>query len=266
MDSEIKINIGKYIDGELQGDALVQFKKLLKTDKAIQQEVHFQQEVIQSLQAKNEFENEKEDLVSFLDGLEQNVDLSDNIENANDLESVSNNTISTQSTILKKLIPFATLAAAAAILLIIWSPWQADVSNTQFADSYFKTYVLETNMDDAAALNSYFKSGKFAYDDGVYLDAEKHFENYLEIKPTNNKVLLAKGNCEFHLGKFEEAIQTFKQVVSSKTVYSNGGNWYLALSYLKKDSVKEAKSALLQINEQSEYAQQAKQLLEHLNN
>lgn len=266
MDSETQINIGKYIDGELPNEALRKFEQQLKTDKALQEEVRFQQTILQSLQAKNEFENEKENLVSFLNRLEQNVDLSDNNEKTTDLESTSNEATSAPSTIFKRLTPFVTLAVAAAILLFIWSPWQTNLSNAQFADANYKTYILDTNMDDANTLNTYFKDGKFAYDDKDYATAEKEFENYLAIKPNDYKVILAKGNCEFQLGNFDEAIRTFQQVANAKTVYSNTGHWYLALSYLKNDNVEKAKTSLQQITEQSEYDKQAKKLLQQLNN
>jgi len=272
MNSNTNIaEITKYIDGELSGEALIQFEELLKRDKVLQEEVNFQKEIFKSLKTKSEFEAEKEELVSFLNGLEKKVDLS-NLEN--ETEAISNNETTTetntsspnpsQKTIFRKILPFTSIAAAAAaVLLFIMAPWKSNLTGSELAEQNFKLFPLESVRSGDDNQNILTTAQK-AYDEKDYQSAINSFKVYLKENPDSPIIWLAKGSAEYELDKLDNAIVSFGQVAKLNPDYKPLANWYLALSYLKKEDKIQAKSLLDEISEGEEKYAEAQKLLKEL--
>jgi len=127
-----------------------------------------------------------------------------------------------------------------------------------------KTFSLEYKGKNEA-----YKKGKIAYNDGQYLIALLYFRVYLSQKKSSASVELAKGNCEFQLGKIDEAILTFQSILKNTSYWLDNpnratANWYLALCYLKKDQSEKAKNALNQVSVESDFCEKAEELLKQL--
>jgi len=75
---------------------------------------------------------------------------------------------------------------------------------------------------------------------------------------------MAKGNCEYQLKQYDNAIATFKKIVNNNSGYSESATWYLALSYLKKDNKNQAVVYLKKLPSNSKYFKKAKNLLDKL--
>lgn len=270
MNSEVKTNTGKYIDGELQGEALLQFEKLLKTDADLQEEVRFQKEIFTALKAKSEFEAEKEEVISFLEGLEKKVDLS-NIEDEKPeiiaaekqtkIEPTSQTV--TQPTILRKLLPFATLAAAAAVLLFVLAPWKSNLTGSQLANQNFQTFSLES-LRSSTDSQSILEKAKKAYTQNEFQLAITTFEDYLKENPKSPDIWLAKGSSEYKLDKLDNAILSFQEAQKRNPDYKPLAHWYLALCHLKKEDKTKAKSFLNKIMKGEENYEEAQKLLKTL--
>ncbi len=268
MNSELKIKTIKYIDGELEGEALLQFEKLLQTDKALQEEVSFQKEIIQSLKAKSEFEAEREEVVSFLNGLEKKVDLS-NLESESDTvlttdtktvqEPASEN--SSQPALVRKLFPLVALAAA-AVLLFMFGPWGSSYNSLELADNNHTDFSLESVRSTASELN--YADAKEAYEAKNYELAKAGFDSYLKQNPNAPNIWSAKGSTEYQLNQLDEAINSYQQAHKLNTAYHAIAHWYMALAYLKKEDAAKAKTALLQIAEGEEKYAEAQQLLQQI--
>lgn len=266
MDTSLDIvKINKYIDGELKGASLESFEELLKTNKVLAEEIKFQQDIYKSLKAKSEFENEKKTIISFINDLEQNTDIA-NVEQERVEELLNETNIKTdyKKPIFRKLLPFVSLAAAAAILFFLFGPQFNNISPAQLADNNFEPYVLATFMDDASKLEANYRDGKLAYDDGKYEASLNYFDAYLLKKPDIQTVQLAKGSAEFKLERFDAAISTFNEIAKTESLLSDDANWYLALCSLKKDDKNAAATYLKKIGANSNYKQQAAQLLKKL--
>lgn len=268
MNSEIKINTGKYIDGELEGEALLQFEKLLKTDADLQEEVRFQKEIFTALKAKSEFEAEKEEVISFLEGLGKNVDLSNRgdekaeiptIEKAEETSAKTGN----EQSIIRKLLPFASLVAAAAVLLFVIAPWKSNLTGIKLANQNFQVFPLDALRSSTDNQNILAKAKK-AYDEKEYQPAIAGFEDYLKENSNSPNIWLAKGSSEYELNKLDDAIISFQQVQKRNPSYKPLAHWYLALCYLKKEDKVQAKAVLSKISKGEEKYTEAQELLKEL--
>ncbi len=268
------IHINEYISGELKGNDLVEFEKLLAADTELQQQIKVHQQIDEVLSEKyvevNQFnesvyESQKERLNPFLQKMNKKyfVEEGNNTVKKTIEQKIEVAENKKPNTIIRQLLPFATLAAAAAFLLFVFNPFAHNLSSTQLADNHFEIYNMDTSRD-ATDLASDLENGQFAYKEGNYEKALLHFNTYLTQKPNDPKVLLAKGNCTYQLKQYDSAIETFQKVIQLKTIQSNAGHWYLALSYLKKDRKEDAKITLNAIDKDSKYYQKAKELLSKL--
>jgi len=271
MNSNTNITeITKYIDGELSGNSLTQFEKLLKMDKALQDEVNFQKELIQSLKAKSEFEAEKEDLVSFLNGLEKNVDFSIL---ANETEAIPSNKTETiketssqpspKQTIFRKLLPFTTLAAAAAVLLFIISPWKSNLTGLEIAEQNFGLFQLD-QVRGATDNQNILSDAQKNYVEENFQAAVIDFGTYLKGNPNSPNVWMANGSAQYKLDLYNDAIISFKNAFKQNSAYKATANWYIALTYLKKENLIEAKNTLSEISEGEDKYIEAQKLLSQI--
>lgn len=269
---ELEININQYINGELSGTDLEQFKALLKKDKALQKQVQFHLEVDKALVANDEVE-ENQNLKSILRQLGKTHIQDVNKKVSKPFEEKEKRQITADPEILpenrgnfKRLVPFAVLAAAAAFLLFMFLPSLQNQSNPQIADNYFQAYQFNDNFLGREGSEDILKKANENYTDGNWKGAKNNFIQYLQVNPKVPKVLLAKGCAEFELTEFEAAIGSFNQVLDAEDsdIYQPLANWYLALCYLKKDDELNAIKHLKDIKKGQDYFDDARKLLQQL--
>lgn len=243
-------HINEYISGELTGNELVEFEKLLANDEDLQQQIKVHQQIDEVL-VDNYFElnrfNEaayqtaKEDLNPIFNKMNQKYFVEEDTIKEKKISTKESETTSIETKestpIIRRLLPFVALAAAAAFLLFVFNPFANQVAPSQLADQYFESYSTGTLM------------------------GEEDF--MLENSP---KALLKKGSEQYQNSQYEAAIQTFKKVTINKysLVYENKANWYMALCYLKLDKPQAAKSLFRQLQQSVDYKDKAKAILKQL--
>lgn len=248
MDNQDNITISKYINGELTGAELVAFEKLLQEDEALKHEINFHKIVDETL-------TEDYQTINGIDEgerLEFEGILSKVMNGKEMVEELADKPIS----IVRKILPFAALAAAVALLLFLVPGLQN--SNSAFADDFYKpyTYQADPTLGDV--------------NEGIKAYQDKDYKTALDIISENLdgdlKLLLLKGNAEYNLTKYDEAILSFEEVKekTGNQSFKNYANWYLALTYLKKENKNQATKLLKQLSEDSDYYAQSKVLLKKL--
>lgn len=266
---ELEITINKYINGELSGASLAEFKTLLEKDTALQEEVQFHREVDAALSINEEVEN-NENLKSLLSNLGkkhiQEVKEKTHEPAAEKAggEIIANPEIFPENkSNLKKLNPYLLLAAAAAFLLFMFLPSLQNESNSTIADNRFQLFELDDTTLGSDNSEDLYKKAKSYYENGKYEEAKNQFNLYLQTKPNVPKILLAKGCAEFKLTELDAAIKSFKQVLvaAESDIYQPTAYWYLALSYLKKEDQAQAIKHLKAIQKGQDYFKDAQQLL-----
>jgi len=244
MNNQDNITISKYINGELTGAELAEFEKLLSQDKALNDEVNFHKVVDETL-SKN-YQAIK------------SIDESERLEFEGILSKVMGGEIINKpevpsSGLIRRLWPLAALAAAAAVLFfMISSPNLSSVT-----DQYYFPY--QYNPDPILGPNEGIK----AYENKDYQTALDFFNN----NPSGDlKQQFAKGNAEYNLEKYDDAIRSFDEIKekTGNPSFKNYANWYLALTHLKKKDKKLAIKRLKELPKDADFHTQAQELLKKL--
>jgi len=270
MEVEVnEININRYINNELNAEELLAFEALLQKDKALQEKINFHKDIdavlFEKMAPVKEFKEEEALLKPSLNELGDHFFLQDKKADAKreEIRKIEpSNEAKPKTGIVKRLIPFAALAAAAAVLLFVISPWKSNLTNPQLASSHFQPFDLEYIMNTKDNLTLYDQAKK-EYHSENYQAALPLLNQYLESNQNSPKALLAKGSTEFELNQLDNAIKSFK-LASSNSSFRAIANWYIALTYLKKDDNQAAKTALQQINKGEENYKKAQQLLKQI--
>jgi len=250
MDNQDNITISKYINGELSGAELAEFEKLLQQDKALADEVNFHKIVDESL-----LENYQ--ATSKIDKSEQ-LEFEGILREIMEGKEIINPPIKAPPSIIRRLIPIAVIAVAASLVFFFWP--NSKNTNSNLADVYYIPYEFSVSTMD----NEYniLNEAEKAYKTKEYEKALSIFKNH----PGNLRVQIAKGNTEYNLKKYSEAVKTFKKVIqnSNNVSFKNYAKWYLALTYLKKDDKDQAIKLLGQLPESADFYKQAQNLIKEL--
>ena len=261
--------IGQYIEGKLEGEALAEFETKLLTDKALAEEVALYKDVNATLETAYAYEREDVELTETFNQLgkkyfapETTATIEDTIKDTTQtaqdntkvvpLNPVSNEREEKKSSNVRWLRPVVALAVAALIALLIFQPWQADVIRP--FDSPYQLAIAERSGGEAELL-----AAEKAYNSGDYATALPVFEKY----PDRVEAQLAKGNAQYYLGDADAAIRTFEQIASGGSVYVSTANWYLAGVHLQQNQPEKAKTALSKIKS-GQYYDKAQNLLKEL--
>ena len=105
------------------------------------------------------------------------------------------------------------------------------------------------------------KSAYEAFDQKKY---SKTLEILNELSPETNEVILLKGATYFQQKDSEKAIENF-QKIDSQTSENDEAKWYLALSYLQKNDIENARPILESIIQKKTWQhQKADEILREL--
>jgi predicted Zn-dependent protease len=104
------------------------------------------------------------------------------------------------------------------------------------------------------------------YREGDYNSALVLFNEILDKDPSNIYIRYYSGLASIEANQNEKAIGEFKYIIDQKNnLFVENAQWYLALSYLKNNQVKDAKSLLVQINNSSNpHNKEASQILKKI--
>jgi len=263
--------IGKYIEGKLEGEAFLEFEAKLLTDKGLAEEVALYKDVNESLSTTYAYQQEDAELTETFSQFgkkyftpETTATIEDTTKDTMKVERdntkvvplnpVSDEREEKKSSNLRWLRPVVALAVAALIALLILQPWQADVIRP-FDTPYGLAIAERSGGEETLILIAAQK----AYNAGDYATAIPVFEKY----PDSIEVQLAKGNAQYYLGNTDDAIKTFQAIASGGSVYVSTANWYLAGVYLQQNQSEKAKATLNKIKS-GQYYHKARELLKEI--
>lgn len=234
-----------YFSNSLEPADEKQFNELLKTDAAFREQFEFEKSIKKVILHK-----EDENLKQKLQGFEK---------------AIVGETETTTST-----SRFRKWSIAASIVLLMGLGWvgfetftgqNLDAMYEENYQSYPNTVFTITRGDaDTSAERNAF----VAYESGDFQTAIDHFES---LKTNENL-----GYVDFYLAQsylslenYDTAINLFNKVIETDTVFVQEANWYLALTYLKKDDKAAAIERLNTLVKKYDYNKnRANELLEKL--
>jgi len=244
----------------------MEFEALLEKDEALRKKVTFYQystSVLSKNQASTKADKDK--LVGInpiLDELRGKHFINKTVKG-----EIPNDEIKSKPALIKRLLPFVALTAAAAVLLIFFFlPQMKNQANPEIAALSFKPYPLNTNPMGAKNTAKLFEDAQRNYNSGRFEQADKQLTDFLKEIPDAPEVWLAKGSTAFALNDIKTALTSFEKVIEidDSSISHPYANWYLALCYLKKDEPEKAINHLKEIKEGADNYKEAKQLLRQL--
>lgn len=257
--------IEQYIQGELSGKELLEFEVLLQKDEALRKKVNFYQYAESILTKEQTATDVDADKMAKINPILEEMRNQYFINKTKETEPPTKETKPKPSTI-KRLLPYAALAAAAAMLIFFALPFLQNKSNTEIAEANFKLYPLGINQMGGDDLDQVFKQAQSNYNKGNFEEANKQFSIFLTENPKAPEVWLAKGCAAFKSDETDTALESFNKVIEidDSGISHPNANWYLALCYLKKDDRDKAIHHLKKIKEEADNYKEAKRLLRKL--
>jgi len=254
LDDTLKIQINKYLTGELSEADVTNFEVLLQKDEALRQQVAFYKDLDDTLSATAKSEKDFDKIADLLDNLGNEYIVANSSDNEVVKQNTTIETKKPQASIIRYLFPIAAAAAAFFLLPMLFT---GDVSPQELANKNYKVY--EANFSTKNTVTDLSKAEQL-YNNKQWAVARDLFMKY----PNNTKAQITKGNCEYQLQKYDDAIATLLPIAAANNDYSESASWYLALSYLQKDDKAKAFDALENITNGSSYYNKAQKLLKKL--
>lgn len=215
--------IENYLDGNLSKEELLLFEKQFQADEELRKEVSLAKEVNETI---------KEDDVAAL------------------------------RTKLKKLISpkksinlktYLSIAASVALLLSAIYTTKHIRINTPKAlyNSFYNTYTADfTKRSAKSPQKNSTEFGLLLYEKGEFEEAYHVFQNYLKENYTNQTIKFFAAVSAIETNRTDEAIKSLSEIsTDEESLLKFNAKWYLALAYMKKEDLNEAKKLLLELAE-----------------
>ena len=238
--------IEQYLNGELKGQELRDFERRLQEDDALKKELALHQTIEKSM--SGHFRNqEKEEAVLA------------------NLQAISSEFFQGEKKIkpaagrrpIRRIISFVAIAAAAAVILLIWAPWQ----NSLYQQYSTHPVAAFTQMGTTADVLS---QAEQAFNSQDYARASALLNTYLGEHPEHAEVQYFLGISYLESGEYSKADALFQSLRQGNSAYQHEGSWYLALSQVKQGKSGQGKELLESIPSGSDRYEQAQRLLQEL--
>lgn len=229
MSEEKYRKLERYLDKEMSREEKEAFELSLKTDKELQRKLEIQKEIREALK--------EEDIMQLRERMKE-----------------------TMRQPVKKKIAWYKVAAVLIPLLLLGG-WIINHFTGRTTDDLFQEYYLPyTPISNSRSSYDYaFEDGEIrtaidAYSQKKYGAAAKKFAEIDATKIDSPDIQLQMA-CSFLLSNREiQAIEIFKDIAESDhPLYAQKAEWYLALTYLKNNQIKDAKVVLMKISVSNHY-------------
>ncbi len=242
--------IEKYIDGELTGKELFNFKDLLSTDNDIKRDYNLSMEINNSII--------EDDVMALRETMDY---------------------MYAEESEVKRIPPVFTkrrfyYAAASAALLIatgglVQRLARPDLDNNAVFEKYYAPYdVTVTYRSGNTEVDRLWLNALECYEEKDFEHALILFEEVLVTRENDLAVSLYSGISYIEEEKYQKATKSFNNIIShNDNLFIEQAKWYLAMCYLKTENTVKAKNVLNEIiKEESYYRAQAAKVLKDIKN
>ena len=249
MDTNFEM-IEKYIDGELSGKELLNFKDLLSTDNDIKRDYNLSMEINNSII--------EDDVMALRETMDYMYTEESKVKR---IPAVFTNR------------RFYYAAASAALLIATGGLVQrlalTDLDNNAIFEKYYTPYdVTITYRSGNTEVDRLLLNALERYEEKDYEQALILFEEVLETRENDLAVSLYSGISYMEEEKYQKATKSFNSIISDNdNLFIEQAKWYLAMCYLKTEKTDKAQNVLNEIiKEESYYKDQAAKVLKDIKN
>jgi len=250
----------QYLLGQLTGELLAAFEEKLASDAAFRQEVALEKAILKNLRKVG-----RQEWALKLENFHQEMESA----GAEETPVIPlKRPIASEDKFYSKKVFFAI--AATIVLLLLATIILITINNKTNPQSIFVAYYEPYPSVEQVTRNlpnnivtERTKAFGF-YNNGNYSEAIKSFNSIL-ANGEDEVVLFYLGNAYLSANKPQEAENTFISYLHKYKEFEVESKWYLGLSYLKQEKVKQARQLLDALAKQNnDYSHKATALLESL--
>ena len=224
MKEEDYKSIDQYLQKELGNDEQQAFKQRLKEDNAFAKAYKESRQMTNYLQASLKQPALEEELAHL------------------GKQYFKNETTSKAKLVRMPMLRIGlAIAAAIALLVVVWNPFNSGGLYVQFAQHPSLALV------EKSASSELIQKAEKAYTSGQYEAAYLALSEVLKSEPNNVQAKLALGISALETDRIEKAQSIFGELANGSSSLKTYGNWYLALSYIKQGENEKAKPFLEKI-------------------
>jgi tetratricopeptide (TPR) repeat protein len=222
--------IDEYFTGQLSPAAKLDFEKRIAADPAFAEEVSFyltSKDVIQQ-QATRENKERFKDLYE-------------------DYKKI--NSVAPKQGLVRRLLPYAAVAAVLTGLIIGWTLFSKPDSPQQLADKYINEHFKVMGVTMGTKENG-LQTGIRLLNEGKLPEALAEFENTAAKDSLSYETKKYIGIVCLRMQQYDKAINSFSQLAANTNLYANPGKLYLAITLLSRDQPgdkEQAKNLLQQV-------------------
>lgn len=239
---EIFEEIERYVNGDMSGQELTDFKSQLSVDEELQEHVALYLKTILPLEKKHQHEVDRQVLKGTLENMGGKY-----------FQKQS----SSKTIMLNRYWKYA--AAIAALLIVGYLMFNnGHPTYEQFAQhSALNVQAMGDNTENLIKASDLFN-------DQNYAEALPLLNRYLEEHPSDAEILLAKAIALIEVDRTDAAREILKNNALQQSIFKDKAIWYGALISLKKGELNDCKKKLLQIKKRSNQYESAQELLNAL--
>ncbi len=225
--------VDRYLDGDLYGPELENFKKELESDSGLRAEVKLQREINEAI------------------GERDVIDLREKLKFIHE----SSEARKSRSSIRRVLtgIPSQIAASAAIFLLIavfaIRQTGDVSVAERLF-DKYYEKYEPLNIRSGAEEIDQTYQKAVVAYRNQDYEVALMYFEEVLQLDQNKMEANMLSGASEMEMQRFRKAQKSFSKVIDhNDNLFIEDAEWFLGFCYLKTNNNEKAVTQFSKIAE-----------------
>ena len=240
--------IERYIDGELEGKELLEFKKLLSTDPDVKREYELSQQVNNSVK--------EDDIMALRETMQYMYEEDSKVKRIP--------TVFTKRKFYYAAASAALLVATGGLVQRLMNP---DLESTAVYNKYYTPYeVTVTYRSGNTEIDRLLLNALERYEEKDYEHALTLFEEVLEGRSNDMAVNLYSGISYMEEEKYQKATKSFNHIISDRdNLFIEQAKWYLSMCYLKTEKTERAEEILHEIiNDESYYEEQAAMVLKDL--
>jgi hypothetical protein len=240
--------ISAYLNNELSESAKADFEMNIKNDPQLAEDLEIYKAIESNM--AHQLPNKEAEFIAKLNPLQEQYF------NA----STSNTTAKSNGKVRKIIFTALSAAAVLALVFILVKPGSSISSKDLYAQYAIHETINNTNRGGAST-NIILEGATNLYNAKNYVAAIPMLE---QIKDSSAQALFMLGVTQLETNKFNEALNNFESLSKGSSIFADKAKWYIALTHLKNDDKTAAKTALKNINEQSDFSKQAKALAKKL--
>lgn len=240
--------IEQFLNNELKGNTLLFFKKLIKEDEKLAREIEFRKELIFTLKYQKliQFNRKVESII------ESNTVIPDLSFKLYDIWNI-------------KWLKWSIWFTLPLLFFLIWNINQNTIQKKAIND-FLNLHIQHQNVaiGISDSDSSLFAEGLRQYNEFKYSEAIFSLnQSFKKREITYGRLYL--GLAHLYLDNEDKAVIEFKKMIEvNNGIFNEDAKWFMALAYLKKQKLYEAKIIFQELKQSANYSENSKNILEIL--